>query len=105
MGYKMKNESVVESWVNGQIGQSLNMSTDGKSLFSYRMKIGETHIIKEAGFLTKKKIGLNVQKPFFYSQTTSKHVGLVKRYADKMIDPVSIDRKGFVLSYLWYVFP
>jgi hypothetical protein len=97
----MTNESVVENWYNGISGKSLNMDTDGKSLFSYEMKIGETHIVKEAGFLTKKKVGLNVQSPFFYSQTTSHHVGLVKRYADEMIDPVSI-KKGYSL---WYLFP
>jgi len=94
----MTNESVVKCWIDGKIGQSWTMETDGKSLFSYCMKIGQTLINGE-------KQGLNVQKPFFYSQTTSKHVGLVKRYADKMVNPVCIDRKGFVLSYPWFVFP
>ena len=97
----MTNQEVTQNWINGKIGESLHMSTDGKSIFSYQMKIGETHIIKEGGFLTKKKIGLNVQSPFFYSKTTSKHVGLVKRYADAMINPVSI-KKGYSL---WYLFP
>jgi hypothetical protein len=94
----MTNQEVTQNWINGKIGESLHMSTDGKSVFSYEMKIGQTLINGE-------KQGLNVQKPFFYSQTTSKHVGLVKRYADKMVNPVSIDKKGFVLSYPWYVFP
>ena len=97
----MTNDKVTSNWYCGKIGKSLNMSTDGKSLFSYRMKIGETHIIKEAGFLTKQKIGLNVQKPFFYSQTTSHHVGLVKRYADEMVNPVSV-QNGYSI---WYLFP
>ena len=94
----MTNEQVGEKWINGKHGKSLHLSTDGNSLFSYEMKIAQTLVNGE-------KQGLNVQRPFFYSVTTSKHVGIVKRYADKMIDPVSIDRKGFVLSYPWYVFP
>ena len=90
----MRNETVVENWVNGKIGHSLTMQTDGKSIFSYEMKIGQTLINGE-------KQGLNVQKPFFYSQTTSKHVGIVKRCADNMVNPVSIKR-GYSL---WYLFP
>ena len=74
--------------------ETSSMQTDGKSIFSYEMKIGQTLINGE-------KQGLNVQKPFFYSQTTSKHVGIVKRCADNMVNPVSI-KKGYSL---WYLFP
>ena len=95
----MTNESVVKYWIDGKIGHSLNMDTDGNSLFSYQMKIGQT-------LTNGEKQGLNVQKPFFYSQTTSKHVGLVKRYADKMIEPkritYAINDFG---SGFWYLFP
>ena len=94
----MTNEKVAEQWMKGNHGKSLHMATDGLSLFSYEMKIGQTLVNGE-------KQGLNVQSPYFYSQTTSKHVGLVRCYADKMVNPVSIDKKGFVMSYPWYVFP
>ena len=111
----MTNQQVVENWTQGKQGKSLHMSTDGKSLFSYEMKIGETWKIDASKqernirdvmkHQLHQKVGLNVQTPYFYSRTTSKHVGIVRRYADKMIDPVSIDKKGFVMSYPWYVFP
>ena len=94
----MTNQEVTQNWINGKFGESLHMSTDGISIFSYQMKIGQT-------LTNGEKQGLNVQKPFFYSRTTSNHVGLVKRYADNMVNPVGIDKKGFVLSYPWYVFP
>ena len=99
---KMKNEQVVANWINGIRCNSLHLSTDGNSIFSYDMKIGETQ--EETKGINEglaMKVGLNVQSPNFYSNTTSHHVGLVKRYADKMTEPVSI-RKGFSL---WYLFP
>ena len=97
----MTNEQVVKCWINNRKGKSLHMTTDGKSLFSYRMKIGETVHESNGLWSANKKHGLNVQKPFFYSQTTSKHVGIVRRYADQMINPVSI-RRGYSI---WYLFP
>ena len=107
----MKNEQVVENWTQGRQGKSLHMETDGKSLFSYEMKIGETwridaskqerNIRDAMKHGLHQKVGLNVQTPFFYSQTTSKHVGLVRRYAHKMINP-KIIRNGW---YIWYLFP
>ena len=90
----MKNEQVVENWTQGKQGKSLHMETDGKSLFSYEMKIGQTLVNGE-------KQGLNVQRPYFYSQTTSSHVGIVRRYADKMTDP-KIIHNGY---YTWFLFP
>ena len=107
----MTNEQVIEKWKQGKQGKSLHMSTDGKSLFSYEMKIGETWKIDASKqgrnirdimkHQLHQKIGLNVQTPFFYSQTTSKHVGIVRRYAHKMIDP-KIIHNGW---YIWYLFP
>jgi len=90
----MTNDKVTSNWYCGKKGKSGTMETDGNSLFSYQMKIGQT-------LTNGEKQGLNVQKPFFYSQTTSHHVGLVKRYADEMVNPVSI-RRGYSL---WFLFP
>jgi hypothetical protein len=39
----MTNEKVIRNWINNRKGKSLNMSTDGKSLFSYRIKIAFTY--------------------------------------------------------------
>jgi len=97
----MTNEQVVKSWINNQAGKSLHMSTDGKSLFSYEMKVGKTVYETNGLWSADKKHGLNVQSPFFYSRTTSKHVGIVRRYADKMIDPKTV-KNGYSI---WYVFP
>ena len=90
----MTNEKVVESWTQGKQGKSLHMETNGKSLFSYQMKVGQTLVNGE-------KQGLNVQSPYFYSRTTSHHVGIVRRYAHKMINP-KIIHNGY---YTWYLFP
>ena len=90
----MTNEKVTEQWTKGKRGESLHMTTDGFSLFSYEMKIGQT-------LTNGQKQGLNVQSPFFYSQTTSKHVGIVRRHANKMIDP-KIIKNGW---NVWYLFP
>ena len=92
----MKNETVVENWINGKIGESLHMSTDGKSIFSYSMKIGQT---LSNGF----KQVLNVQKPYFYSMTTSKHVGIAKGYCSRIVNPVPIH--SYLYGGAWYVFP
>ena len=36
----MTNENVIIAWTKGQAAKSLNMSTDGNDLFSYKLKIG-----------------------------------------------------------------
>jgi len=89
----MTNNNVCLQWSLGEKGNSNNMSTDGDNIYSYNMKIGETQ--------EGKKVALDVQSPNFYSNTTSQHVGLVKRYADHTLQPVRI-KNGY--SY-WYVFP
>ena len=67
----MKNESVIESWIDGEQAESSNgaLSTDGVDLYSYKLKIGS------------RRCGLNrvwdyTASGMYYSQTTSKHVGM-----------------------------
>ena len=37
-----KNEDVIRAWKNGQWAMTGNLSTDGSSLFSYKLRIGQT---------------------------------------------------------------
>jgi hypothetical protein len=70
----MTNENVVWCWIKGESGKAGNLSTDGTSLYSYRLKIAE------------RKDGLNrvydyTSSGIYKSQTTSCHVGLALRLA------------------------
>jgi len=90
----MKNKTVVNNWLDGVTGSSEHLTTDGLSLFSYQMKIGQT-------MADGSKQVLNVMSPNFYSQTTSHHVSLAKCRKVEIIEPVLI-RNGWSV---WYMFP
>ena len=67
------NSRVVYLWKDNKLLKSLHMSTDGRDLYSYTLKIGTTsdqykHVLD---YTTK---GL-----MFYSVTTSIHVGMAKK--------------------------
>lgn len=85
MTYRTDNESVVSMWYRGLSAESHNgnVSTDGSDLYSYSMKIGRT--------VGGEKQVLDVTAPNSYSATTSQHVGLAKRYADKIIEPACVN--------------
>ena len=74
------NSRVVYSWINNKPFKSLHISTDGKDLHSYGLKIGTTSDqCKLVLDHTAKGLG-------FYSVTTSIHVGMAKnKYADLVI--------------------
>eukprot|EP01047_Picozoa_sp_COSAG01_P110911 COSAG01_NODE_39709_length_473_cov_0.516043_1_plen_116_part_00 len=78
------NSRVIYSWMNSKPWKSLRMSTDGFSLYSYNLEIGHTKdgkkVLKD---YTAKGLGC-------YSQTTSTHVNMCKKYADKIIDKNNI---------------
>jgi hypothetical protein len=78
---QVNNEQVVENWIWNLPAHSHNgnLHTDGKDLYSYSLKIGYTDMWQ--------KFALNYAGNNFVSMTTSKHVGLAKRYADKVIEP------------------
>ena len=92
----MTNKQVAKAWSKGEKAHSNNMNSDGLSLYSYKMKIGQTMSNGE-------KQVLDVQSPYFYSQTTSQHVGIAKQYADKIVKPVPIH--SYFYGGGWYVFP
>lgn len=79
----MKNEDVCREWSCGFSGHSQNMSTDGKNLYSYNLKIGYTDSLG-------RKILYWYRSPKNYiSMTTSIHVGRALRYANQVIDPTT----------------
>jgi len=77
----MRNDAVVRAFSRGQRGAAGALHTDGRSLYSYDLKIAE------------KTLGGIVVADFtspgghFVSMTTSKHVGLAKRVADTVMLP------------------
>lgn len=77
----MRNDAVVRAFSRGQRGAAGALRTDGRSLWSYDLKIAE------------KTLGGIVVGDFtspgghFVSMTTSKHVGLAKRVADTVMLP------------------
>ena len=76
MGSK-RNSDVVKAWVAGKPAKAGNLRTDGVSLWSYRLQIGDTA-------LSGKKLVHDYTangSHGFRSQTTSCHVGLAKRFA------------------------
>tara|TARA_R110000824_G_scaffold400078_1_gene606807 strand:- start:331 stop:609 length:279 start_codon:yes stop_codon:yes gene_type:complete len=92
----MTNNKVCKAWVEGKKAKSNTMRTDGISLFSYKMKIGQT-------LTNGKKEVLNVRKPYFYSMTTSNHVGIALQYCYNIVKPVPI--YSYLYGGSWYVFP
>eukprot|EP01051_Picozoa_sp_SAG22_P009988 SAG22_NODE_871_length_6748_cov_60.669274_5_plen_124_part_00 len=74
------NQAVVWHWMNGKPFKSLSMHTDGRDLFSYQLCIG--HTVRETDekvlrdYTAKGRYG-------YCSQTTSQHVNIVRRYADR----------------------
>ena len=77
----MRNDAVVRAFSRGQRAAAGNLSTDGRSLYSYDLKIGERTLggIVVADFTSP--------GGHFVSMTTSKHVGLAKRVADTVMLP------------------
>ena len=73
------NSRVIYNWMNNKQFKSINMSTDGHKLYSYKLKIGETvDGDKHLYDYTANGIG-------FYSQTTSQQVNLARRVADVVL--------------------
>lgn len=72
----MKNLEVIKAWVRGQAARNKNMKTDGRSLYSYNLKIAE-----------RKELCLEIYDYTstggnFVSVTTSQHVNMTKRQVD-----------------------
>lgn len=71
----MTNIQVAKFWSEGRAAASGNMSTDGRSIWSYAMLIGE--VVNGERVIYRRR----------RSVTTTKHINLAARYADKVINP------------------
>lgn len=78
----MRNMDVAEAWRWGERAATRHFSTNGRSLYSYALRIGYTD---EAG----RKIleDHTATSRCFHSLTTSQHVGLAKPFAHQIISP------------------
>lgn len=81
----MRNDKVVSLFSRGQRARAGALRTDGRSLWSYDLKIAEK---TRAGVVVADYTSGGGQ---FVSQTTSKHVGLAKRIADTVMLPEVFD--------------
>ena len=77
----MRNDAVVRAFSRGERGAAGALRTDGRSLWSYDLKIAEKTL---AGVIVA-----DYTSPggAFRSQTTSSHVNLAKRVADTVMLP------------------
>jgi hypothetical protein len=68
----MRNEQVVDAWLDGESAHTNNLSTDGLKLWSYNLMIGDRmdHQIRIWDYTSS---------GHYHSQTTSCHVGLALR--------------------------
>lgn len=67
----MKNSDVASAWIAGRAASTRNFRTDGKSLWSYGLKIADELQI----------FNYTASGRAFRSQTTSTHVGLARNAA------------------------
>jgi len=76
---KYSNREIPAMWAAGRAAESHtgNFSTDGKSIWSYRLCIGET--LDDGSKLLHDYTSGGIS---YYSQTTSCHVGKARPYAD-----------------------
>lgn len=65
----MKNEQVIDNFINKKAGKSLNMSTDGQRLYSYRTCIAE-----------HTETGDVIVNMTYYSSTTSRQRNILVRW-------------------------
>lgn len=73
---KVSNKEVAAAWCNGQAAAAEHYSTDGKNLYSYNLKIGWVN-----------SEGDRVLCRYKVSVTTSKHISMAAKYADKVVAP------------------
>lgn len=78
-----KNIDILKAWANDNPASSYNgnLRTDGIGLWSYDLKIGTT--------IDQRKViaDYTAKSGNFYSQTTSCHVGISRRFADTIVHP------------------
>ena len=77
----MRNDAVVSAFSRGQRARAGALRTDGRSLWSYELKIAEKTL---GGIVVADYTSGGGQ---FVSMTTSRHVGIAREVADTMMLP------------------
>ena len=78
MPYMTDNNGVIDAFMNQNSANAGRLKTDGQSLFSYDLRIAE-HIPQDDGTAITLVYDYTAKGGKYVSQTTSGHVGLVKR--------------------------
>tara|TARA_B100000287_G_C20426006_1_gene699510 strand:- start:161 stop:460 length:300 start_codon:yes stop_codon:yes gene_type:complete len=78
MAYFTDNDGVIDAFLNCKSANAGRLKTDGQSLFSYDLRIAE-HIPDKEGGATTLVYDYTRGGNAYRSQTTSSHVGLIKR--------------------------
>ena len=78
MAYFTDNDGVIDAFLNCKSANAGRLKTDGQSLYSYDLRIAE-HIPDEYGGATTIVYDYTSKGGNYVSQTTSSHVGLIKR--------------------------
>ena len=78
MAYFTNNDGVIDAFLNCKPANAGRLKTDGQSLFSYDLRIAE-HIPDDNGGATTIVYDYTRGGNAYRSQTTSSHVGLIKR--------------------------
>ena len=78
MPYMTDNMGVVDAFMNLDSANAGRLKTDGQSLYSYDLRIAE-HIPQKDGSAVTVVYDYTSKGGNYVSQTTSGHVGLVKR--------------------------
>ena len=82
MPYMTDNNGVVDAFMNLNSANAGRLKTDGQSLYSYDLRIAE-HIPQRDGSAITVVYDYTSKGGNYVSQTTSSHVGLVKRQVNK----------------------
>ena len=78
MAYFTDNDGVIDAFLNCKTANAGRLKTDGQSLFSYDLRIAE-HIPDDEGGATTLVYDYTSKGGNYVSQTTSSHVGAIKR--------------------------
>ena len=82
MAYFTDNDGVIDAFLNCKTANGGRLKTDGQSLFSYDLRIAE-HIPDGYGGATTLVYDYTSKGGNYVSQTTSSHVGAIKRRIPK----------------------
>ena len=84
----MTNKDVVKAWIEGRPEAAPNLSTDGKYLYSYMLRIGYTLSIPKMG---EYKIAIGFLMSDGCTRTTRHHILQAYRECGMLVDPTEVE--------------